>query len=111
MAHYRKTVERILGRPLRRREVIHHIDGNRKNNSIDNLEIMSLSEYSRLHNTGKKYSHKTISKLRRKSQIARPGAILNPSDVKDIRNMLRGGIKQYLIAFAFGVNTRTVNGY
>lgn len=29
--------------------VIHHIDGNHKNNSIDNLQMMTLSEHTRLH--------------------------------------------------------------
>lgn len=30
--------------------VVHHIDGNKKNNSLDNLAVLSRSEHTRLHN-------------------------------------------------------------
>ena len=30
---------------------IHHIDGDRGNNSLDNLKLMSLSEHTRMHST------------------------------------------------------------
>jgi hypothetical protein len=38
--------------------VIHHINGNSRDNNIDNLKLMSLSEHSRFHMTGKVNSHK-----------------------------------------------------
>ena len=34
--------------------IIHHIDGNRKNNDISNLKMMTKLEHDRLHNCGKK---------------------------------------------------------
>ena len=46
---HRKVVERHLGRVLTDKEVIHHIDGNKSNNSLTNLKIMTRSEHSRLH--------------------------------------------------------------
>ena len=46
---HRYLMERHLGRKLGRDEVIHHIDGNRANNSLDNLVVMSRGEHSRLH--------------------------------------------------------------
>ncbi len=38
-AEHRVVMEKILGRPLRKGEVVHHIDGNPINNSPSNLEL------------------------------------------------------------------------
>lgn len=46
---HRHIVEKQLGRKLNRNEVVHHIDGNKLNNSVDNLEVMSLAEHARQH--------------------------------------------------------------
>jgi len=42
-------MERHLGRRLNRDEAVHHIDGNRDNNDIDNLRLMTNSEHAKLH--------------------------------------------------------------
>ena len=46
---YRSVVEKNLGRKLKKEEIIHHIDGDRSNNSLDNLLITGLSEHKFLH--------------------------------------------------------------
>ncbi len=46
---HRVEMEKILGRRLGRREVVHHKDHDRSNNAIENLEIMTLSQHARLH--------------------------------------------------------------
>ena len=46
---HRLIMETHLGRKLLRKEVVHHKDGNKLNNDIQNLELMSLSEHARLH--------------------------------------------------------------
>lgn len=46
---HRHIIEQVLGRKLTKNEVVHHIDGNRTNNDISNLRVMSRGEHSRLH--------------------------------------------------------------
>ena len=53
------VMEQELGRPLTENECIHHLDGDKANNSTNNLIVLSLSHHSRLHswmsgNTGQK---------------------------------------------------------
>jgi hypothetical protein len=45
---HRIVMENYLGRELLNTEHIHHIDGNPKNNNIDNLMVLSNSEHRKL---------------------------------------------------------------
>lgn len=47
--HHRVVMENLLGRLLHADEIVHHLDGNKKNNSPDNLEVMPAREHSSLH--------------------------------------------------------------
>ncbi len=60
---HRKIMEEYLGRKLSRYEVVHHKDGNKSNNKIENLMVMSLSEHSKMHQTGIKRSEETRKRL------------------------------------------------
>ena len=43
------VMEKYLGRYLEEGEVVHHIDGNRKNNDINNLLLLTNSDHAKLH--------------------------------------------------------------
>lgn len=45
-------IEKILGRKLRKNEIVHHKDGNTQNNDFGNLEIKTRAEHMILHNVG-----------------------------------------------------------
>lgn len=47
---HRVVAEMKLGRPLRPGEIVHHIDGNYRNNAPDNLAVLpSQAEHNRIH--------------------------------------------------------------
>ena len=48
---HRVIAEQKICRQLRPGEVVHHIDGDRRNNHPDNLEVMTQAEHINLHRT------------------------------------------------------------
>lgn len=46
---HRTIMERTLDRKLTSSEVVHHKDGNKRNNDIANLEVLTRSEHTRQH--------------------------------------------------------------
>ena len=49
--HHRIVMENYLGRVLNASEIVHHKDGNKKNNCIDNLELTCHSDHARKHSS------------------------------------------------------------
>jgi hypothetical protein len=46
---HRLVMEKMIGRPLRSDEIVHHIDGNKLNNDPSNLQIVTRAEHIRIH--------------------------------------------------------------
>jgi hypothetical protein len=71
IAEHRYIMERELGRKLHANEVVHHVDGNKLNNDIPNLCVLSRAEHARLHSTAKKRRWSEAEKRRARYLKAR----------------------------------------
>lgn len=49
---HRLVAEQMLGRPLEKGEIVHHRDGNKKNNDPSNLAVMTQGMHMREHGIG-----------------------------------------------------------
>lgn len=72
---HRWIMEQHLGRKLLKSEDVHHIDGDKKNNDVSNLQVVSHAEHSVMHHAGTRRSaeaKKNISEgCRRREQRKR----------------------------------------
>lgn len=88
---HRLVMELKLQRYLKPEEHVHHVDGNKKNNNIDNLELLDMAEHRRIHNKEMKY----------KSRY----------NLDEIKEMYESGSSTRKIAEKMGVGKSTVGYY
>lgn len=100
---HRLVVEQALGRPLRSDEVVHHRDGNKRNNALSNLEVMSQSEHMRIHLPEMRRAVKNPARGSRSGN-----AKLDESAVLAIRLGGGFGASTKALAAAWGVSTSTI---
>lgn len=91
---HRVVMEQIVGRPLKRTEVVHHKDGDRRNNDPANLEILDAADHGSLHAKGQNLGEDNHA------------AKLTEAAVRFIRG--HPEIRQKELAQAFGVHPRTI---
>ena len=81
---HRVLMEDFLGRPLTYDECVHHINGDKKDNRFENLEVISRAEHSRLHMLGHAVADETKAKLSEKRRQSAANK-LNEEKVREIR--------------------------
>ena len=107
---HRYIMEQYLGRKLSRDEVVHHKNGEKDDNDVDNLEVMDLSEHTKQHHIGSTLSEETKRKISEaligNQSVNRK---LNDSQVEEIKRLHDNGVSNRKIAKMFNVNHQTIN--
>lgn len=107
---HRYIMEQFLGRKLSRYEVVHHKDGNKRNNDLNNLEVMLLSDHAREHMEGHMVSEETKQKISEKLKGHKsPFRKLSENQIREIKTLRDEGYSNRKIALMFNVNHQTIN--
>jgi hypothetical protein len=107
---HRQIMELHLGRKLSRFEVVHHKNEDTLDNKIENLEVMSLGEHTRLHCLGRLPSA-VLTGANRHPGSSNWKAKLTEGQASAIKiAALAPGASRAEIAKRFGVSGSTVSG-
>jgi uncharacterized protein (DUF1330 family) len=108
---HRVIMEQHLGRYLQKNEVVHHLNGIKHDNRLNNLEVMDHTEHTIMHHVGLKRSKETRAKLSATATKRFKNKRNHPfyKDVDDeLRKLFYQGKKPTEISRLLGITRKTV---
>ena len=96
---------------LKENECVHHKDKNKRNNHIDNFQLMTKSEHVSLHHKGKITSEKTKNlMIKKQTGYAHQNSILTEEKVTEIwKHINESVLSQRKISKMFNISQPTIS--
>ena len=108
--YHRVVMEAHIGRRLTRYEVVHHINGDGMDNRIENLQLMTLSEHTRMHSLGHVTSDETRAKLSAASskQDGWLQSKMSREEAAEAKRLVESGLSYRKVAKTYGICHRNL---
>jgi HNH endonuclease len=104
---HRLVMQQAINRPLLLAESVHHKNGNKLDNRLENLEVKGHGRHTAEHHIGSKRTGSALDNIRM-AFSRRQNTVMNKEKIKNAL-LLKGLVPQSQIAYQLGVSPMTIS--